>query len=421
MKQVVLSVALLALPFWLPSSEVFAGDEKKSAEGHVYVVTTGQSGEAKAWLGVSFEQVPEALSEQLNIEGRGFVVLNVVKDSPADEAGLQAHDIILSLNGKTVEGDLGRLPEMLSTFKPGDAVKVEMIRDGQRKNASVTLGSRPAEDSWEWRYNVEPQRVKERVMTRGRIMGKDKEGKWFMKDLGNLDHLKDLPHNIRVMMPEGGTRTMEVSIDAGSDAKRIKVRKDDETLEIVREGDGPIRVDRTDESGETNSATYATEDELKNADPEAYGLFAQSGKGHIFLNVDGADDEKDVIVEMEALGGDQGEWWTTVDESMREAREAFEQAKEEFANAHRDIAEQWKQFEIQLHHSGEPGSTVPMPRVKFLGRAQQTFHVMPDGKIEVRIRKGDSEVVRVFTNEADLSKRDPELFRKYQDVMTPEE
>jgi hypothetical protein len=50
-------------------------------------------------------------------------------------------------------------------------------------------------------------------------------------------------------------------------------------------------------------------------------------------------------------------------------------------------------------------------------KARQSFKVMPNGQIELTIRKGDTEVVRVFSGEDDLASRDPEMYDRYLDVV----
>ena len=60
----------------------------------------------------------------------------------------------------------------------------------------------------------------------------------------------------------------------------------------------------------------------------------------------------------------------------------------------------------------------PMHR---FGKPKHTFEVRADGTIEVRIRKGGSELVQLFEDEDDLAERRPELFEKYDRLMNAEE
>jgi uncharacterized protein len=64
----------------------------------------------------------------------------------------------------------------------------------------------------------------------------------------------------------------------------------------------------------------------------------------------------------------------------------------------------------------------PVPMVAGVqAKARQSIEVRPDGSIEVRVRKGDSELVKVYANEADLQQRDARMYEKYQELMEPDE
>ena len=59
--------------------------------------------------------------------------------------------------------------------------------------------------------------------------------------------------------------------------------------------------------------------------------------------------------------------------------------------------------------------------LRSLAKPKHTFEVQTDGTIEVRIRKGDSELVQIFRDEDDLARRSPELYDKYDRLMSLEE
>lgn len=71
----------------------------------------------------------------------GVLLDGVRGGSPADEAGLQAGDIIVALGGMEV-ADLYALTDALRAHKPGDVVTIEWLRDGERMRAETTLASR---------------------------------------------------------------------------------------------------------------------------------------------------------------------------------------------------------------------------------------------------------------------------------------
>ena len=73
----------------------------------------------------------------------GALVSQVQPDSPAQKAGFQASDVILSFNGKPVENS-GDLPRMVGMAKPGAKVQAEIWRKGKRQQIDVVLGELPA-------------------------------------------------------------------------------------------------------------------------------------------------------------------------------------------------------------------------------------------------------------------------------------
>ncbi|WP_285731402.1 trypsin-like peptidase domain-containing protein [Nocardiopsis sp. ATB16-24] len=69
-------------------------------------------------------------------EGSGAVDRN----GPADEAGLESGDVIISLNGRRVSSGQ-ELLAMLRGLNPGEEVEIEYERDGERETTTITLGS----------------------------------------------------------------------------------------------------------------------------------------------------------------------------------------------------------------------------------------------------------------------------------------
>ncbi|AUI85266.1 serine endoprotease DegQ [Vibrio azureus] len=98
-------------------------------------------GEVKrGMLGVQGGEVTSELAEALGYESsKGAFVSQVVPDSAADKAGLQAGDIIVAINGKSIE-TFSELRAKVATLGAGKEVKLGVVRDGQKKDFKVTLG-----------------------------------------------------------------------------------------------------------------------------------------------------------------------------------------------------------------------------------------------------------------------------------------
>lgn len=73
---------------------------------------------------------------------RGVIIVDIAPDSAADNAGLQAEDIIVAIDGHDVHY-LAQLFDRLFSYYPGDTVTITYFRDGESSQATVTLGERP--------------------------------------------------------------------------------------------------------------------------------------------------------------------------------------------------------------------------------------------------------------------------------------
>ncbi len=90
----------------------------------------------RAWIGVS--TAPE-------VDREGLVIIEVVPDGPADAAGIQAGDLIVSVDGEPVT-DAGAIGAAVNERKPGDAVELGLRRQsGDQATVTVTLGERPSQ------------------------------------------------------------------------------------------------------------------------------------------------------------------------------------------------------------------------------------------------------------------------------------
>ena len=99
----------------------------------------------RGWLGVQIDNVNEGLAKALNLDNlNGAIITQVIKDSPAEEAGVKEKDVIVSVDGEKIN-DSSNLKNIISSGRPNDKTKLTVIRDGHEKNLTVTLGLRPGE------------------------------------------------------------------------------------------------------------------------------------------------------------------------------------------------------------------------------------------------------------------------------------
>lgn len=93
------------------------------------------------YLGVEGGDTDEALAARLKITG-GAVVRSVTDGSPAYLAGVHPGDVILEIEGVRVE-TMSALKYAVRSFRPGRAVKLELLRDGKPLSVNATLTERP--------------------------------------------------------------------------------------------------------------------------------------------------------------------------------------------------------------------------------------------------------------------------------------
>jgi serine protease Do len=99
----------------------------------------------RGWLGVSIQDLTPAIAKGLGLEqSGGAVVGEVVPDGPSREAGLQAGDVIVSVDGQAIENST-QLRNRIAGTKPDTRVALKVLRGNDQLNVDVTLGELPSE------------------------------------------------------------------------------------------------------------------------------------------------------------------------------------------------------------------------------------------------------------------------------------
>lgn len=111
------------------------------------------------FLGVTTQALYPQLARHLGVDTRdGALVVEVVGDGPADEAGIRAGtartsfqgqediprggDVIVAVDGRRLGGQ-DDLADLISRHGPGDEVELEVVRGDERRTVTVELGTRP--------------------------------------------------------------------------------------------------------------------------------------------------------------------------------------------------------------------------------------------------------------------------------------
>ncbi len=91
-------------------------------------------------LGVQIQPVSKAIAESLSLKDeKGALVAMVQPDSAALAAGVQSGDVIMSVDGKKIDG-IKELTRTISAVKPGNSVKLGVWRDGKEMSLTAKVG-----------------------------------------------------------------------------------------------------------------------------------------------------------------------------------------------------------------------------------------------------------------------------------------
>ncbi|MBW2248410.1 MAG: Do family serine endopeptidase, partial [Deltaproteobacteria bacterium] len=101
------------------------------------------SGEViRGWLGVGIQDISKQVAEYYGIKSKkGVLVTEVFPDDPADKAGIEPQDIILSINGIEV-GTSREITSMIADLGVGETVKIKALRNGKTRTFSVKIAKR---------------------------------------------------------------------------------------------------------------------------------------------------------------------------------------------------------------------------------------------------------------------------------------
>ena len=123
------------LGFALPTRLVYLIYQQLRTKGHVEVGD----------IGVRVQEITSAMALGLRLSVRsGLIIADVIPDGPAEAAGLQVQDTILSLDGSPVSS-LAQFAVYFYSKHSGDRVKLELLRGSRRFTANVSVRERPEE------------------------------------------------------------------------------------------------------------------------------------------------------------------------------------------------------------------------------------------------------------------------------------
>jgi serine protease Do len=98
----------------------------------------------RGWLGVMIQPVTQEIARSFGLkESTGTLVGDVLKGGPAEKAGIERGDVIITFDGKPIDGP-NTLRNIVAQTEVGKKVPVVVIRDGKEKTIEVTIGEQEA-------------------------------------------------------------------------------------------------------------------------------------------------------------------------------------------------------------------------------------------------------------------------------------
>ncbi len=125
----------VGIGFAIPSTTIHDVVAQLQAHGHV----------SRGWLGVQIQNMTPEIAQSLGARGdKGAIVASVVGGSPASKAGFVPGDVVLAINGKSVE-DSRDLTRRVAALPAGAKASFTVVRSGGQKTLTATIGARKDE------------------------------------------------------------------------------------------------------------------------------------------------------------------------------------------------------------------------------------------------------------------------------------
>ena len=141
-------IQILVLIFVVPLM-VFAASSKDEK----VMIIRGDDG---PWLGVQIEDLSDKMLRNLDLDN-GVRVKKVLEDSPAEKAGIEEDDILISYDGKKVH-DSQELVKVVRNSDIDDEVTIGFYRDGKHKEVSVKIAKKESQNVMRWYGNKAPHK-----------------------------------------------------------------------------------------------------------------------------------------------------------------------------------------------------------------------------------------------------------------------
>jgi serine protease DegQ len=97
----------------------------------------------RGWIGIEAQDITPELAESFKLQkAQGSLIASVLRNSPADVAGIKAGDILLAINDKEV-ADSSSMLNLIAVLKPSEKAVLKIARAEKEIRIKVTVGKRP--------------------------------------------------------------------------------------------------------------------------------------------------------------------------------------------------------------------------------------------------------------------------------------
>ena len=122
----------VGIGFAIPAATVEQVIPTLKAEGKV----------VRGWLGISIRDLDGNLRDAYKVPNGGALVETIRSDGPAKDGGLREEDVIVAVNGEAVK-DSWALQQAVANHRPGEELKLDVVRDGKHETVGLRLGETP--------------------------------------------------------------------------------------------------------------------------------------------------------------------------------------------------------------------------------------------------------------------------------------
>ncbi|MBS7405784.1 MAG: Do family serine endopeptidase [Oxalobacter sp.] len=106
------------------------------------IIAKGQV--VRGWIGVEPRDITPELAENLDLGKQdGVIIAAVLKNGPADRAGIRPGDILISVDGKNI-ANMKEMFNLIATLQPESKTGVVVLRDGKEVSPEIIVGKRPS-------------------------------------------------------------------------------------------------------------------------------------------------------------------------------------------------------------------------------------------------------------------------------------